>query len=56
MTELIKSFAGIFLNRNSGYKAFNINQFEKSIDEIAIHQTVNQFNQAAKEVCIEYKK
>ncbi|SMC49752.1 hypothetical protein [Polynucleobacter kasalickyi] len=56
MTEFIKSFAGIFLNRNSGYKPFNINQFEKSIDEIAIHQTVNQFNQAAKEVCIEYKK
>lgn len=56
MTELIKSFAGIFLNRNSGYKPFNQSQFRESIDEIAITQTVNHLNKAAKEVCIEYKK
>jgi hypothetical protein len=41
VAELIKSFAGIFLNRNSGYKPFNTSQFKQSIDEIAISQTIN---------------
>ena len=56
MAELIRSFAGIFLNRNSGYKPFNTNQFKQSLVEIAISQTVNQFNKAAQEVCIDRKK
>ena len=50
MAELIRSISGIFQNRDSGYKPFNANQFDVSIETAAVDTTIRQLNQAVIEV------
>lgn len=51
MAEIINALSQIISgNRSSGYAHFSASQFEQTIYDAALSQTVGQFNSAAREV------
>lgn len=51
MPEIISALTQIISgNRTSGYDQFSASQFEQTIYDAALSQTVGQFNAAAREV------
>ncbi len=51
MAEIINALSQIISgNRSTSYEQFSASQFEQSIYDAALSQTVSQFNSAAQEV------